>query len=525
MNRMRLCDGQPWTFLNGPWRDGADGELIPPDGGGKEYVAVPQAQEYADVDLHCRFQFRGCYGGVRLLFRLQDLDRYYALDIPWGGQQNRSRHFWAGLLVADGTPLQRYLHLGLVPGICPEHLRWYEARVEARGTRLRAWIDDRLVFDGVDSRYAAGRIGLMAAVTAVNESAHFAGLEVGGQPFGPTAWAGLHPRAPHWITPCATVDPEAYQSYPSLIQTPSGGLALQIPFGNPNAGEIRRAVVVQSSDQGRTWSPPVPATLPQGFGASFVRHDGTWVCVHGRSEPGPVERALYTVESADAGRTWSEPATLAINGPWPAEFSAPAYPSGRPLRLGDHSLLVPAYCSVGPVTTNFVFRSTDDGHTWDPPVRCDANNPQRPGQTQWLAPANLSEIGLAEVCPDEVLGYGRPGPWPFMWQVHSRDGGQTWQPASFAAFPGYCITLTATRSGALVAIHRFPYLTANVSYDGGRNWDAGTVLDYPAWANHHAVEVEPDVVLVTYMGHIVVPGLPDTRVLRLRVTGAGLVVA
>jgi hypothetical protein len=111
-----------------------------------------------------------------------------------------------------------------------------------------------------------------------------------------------------------------------------------------------------------------------------------------------------------------------------------------------------------------------------------------------------------------------------MWEVRSQDGGRTWQPAAHGPFPGYCITLTRTQSGALVAIHRYPYLTANLSYDGGRTWDAGTIVDYPAWANHQAVEVEPDVVLVVYMGHIVEAGQPDTRALRLRVTGHGLAV-
>ena len=53
--------------------------------------------------------------------------------------------------------------------------------------------------------------------------------------------------------------------------------------------------------------------------------------------------------------------------------------------------------------------------------------------------------------------------------------------------------------------------------------DAGTIVDYPNWANHHAIEVEPDVVLVAYMGNIVEPGQSDIRMVRLRVTREGLV--
>ena len=112
-----------------------------------------------------------------------------------------------------------------------------------------------------------------------------------------------------------------------------------------------------------------------------------------------------------------------------------------------------------------------------------------------------------------------------MWQVQSNDGGQTWQPAAYAPFPGYCSTVTSMASGALVAVHRFPYLCANVSYDGGVTWDAGTILDCAIWANHRAIQVEPDVLLVLYMGDIIEPGqADDNRILRLRVTKQGLAV-
>lgn len=37
---LRIGNGTKWSFLNGSWNDGTAGELIPPDGGGKEYIAV-----------------------------------------------------------------------------------------------------------------------------------------------------------------------------------------------------------------------------------------------------------------------------------------------------------------------------------------------------------------------------------------------------------------------------------------------------------------------------------------------------
>jgi len=59
--------------------------------------------------------------------------------------------------------------------------------------------------------------------------------------------------------------------------------------------------------------------------------------------------------------------------------------------------------------------------------------------------------------------------------------------------------MVRTAGGALLCAHRYPHYAVNISRDGGLNWDAGTVIDYPVWAMGCAIEVEPDVVLLTYM--------------------------
>ncbi len=530
VNAPRIGDGGEWSFLGGVWADGPDGELSPPESGGEPNFAVLHGREYSDVDMRCRFKFRWGHGGARLLFRVQDSMRYYALDIPWCGQQNRNRHFWAGIVLADGTPLQRYLNLGLVTGICPEHERWYQARVQCVGSRIRAWIDGRPVADIEDRTLAAGRMGLMGEATAGHGTPVFADVQVAGQEVGPSPWQGLAAPPKHWITPCPEVDPETYQGYPSMVKSNSGALMVSLPFHDPNGGPPpRRVVWVRSSDGGRTWSEPEEPTLPAGLGGVFVKQDGTWACVH-RDVPGMGLEGMVMFESRDEGKTWSDAGPLKIVGELLEDFPPEAGPSGRPVRLRDGALVAPLFCGVDHgkppyegghvVSTNFVIRSTDDGATWSAPVRCDRNN--APDQTRWHCPGNFSEMGMAEAADNVVMGFGRPGPWPYMWQVLSRDGGKSWEPAAFAPFPGYCSSLTSTASGALVAVHRFPYLAANLSYDGGITWDAGTIIDYPTWANQHALEVEPDVVFVLYMGHIIDKGQPDVRAIRLRVTGEGL---
>ena len=157
------------------------------------------------------------------------------------------------------------------------------------------------------------------------------------------------------------------------------------------------------------------------------------------------------------------------------------------------------------------------------PVLCDASH-DSPGKE--LEPvvggglalaARFYELGMDEVDDNVLLGIGRPERDPYMWQIQSHDGGRTWEPAALGHFPGYCPSLTSTAAGPVIATTRFPYFAARVSHDRGRTWDPPVIVDYATWANQQAVAVEPDVVLVTFMGHIQKRGQADSRIARLRV--------
>ena len=525
-----LCigDGSNWTFLNGAWHDGPDDELCPPDGTKVEYLAIREADAYADFAASFRFQLRNITP-VRFLFRVEDSRRFYALDIPFGGQQFRSRACWAGIVLADGSPLQRYLNFGLVPGLCARLGGWYDVRVRAAGSRLQAWINDIPVADVEDSTYDSGRIGLGSIQSPYIEAPRFAQVRIEGATQTPPAWRGLQAAAPHWITPCAETDPDTYQSYASIIRSSSGEVTLYLTYGNPNAVETRRAVFIRSQDNGRTWGNPEPATLDRGFGGPFVRRDGTWVCLHASQEdPGPT---LVAYESDDDGRTWRGPEPLQIAGGWPGEWR----PGGpwRAVRMRDGALVAPVMVTPThepqaptqcPFWAAMAIRSEDDGHSWSAPVLCDADAREPPLPPPMLRyAARYYEVAMAEAEPGVLVGIGRPDRDPYMWQLRSEDGGRTWEPATIGHFPGFCPSLTRTASGALVATTRYPHFAAHLSRDGGRTWSAPVIVDYAIWANQQAVEIEPDVVLVTYMGHIMDPGQADSRIARLKVTDKGLV--
>jgi len=523
-----IGNGSGWSFLNGPWQDGPDGELCPPDGTEVEYLAIREDEAYGDFAASFRFQLRSITP-VRLLFRLQDSRRFYALDIPFGGQQFRSRACWAGIVIADGTPLQRYLSFGLVPGLCACTGRWYEVRVRATGPRLQAWIDDIPVAEVEDHTYANGRLGLGSLQTPYPEAPRFDRVLIEGTPHTAPPWTGLHSPAPHWITPCQETEAGTYQSYASLIRSASGDATLYLTYGNPNAVETRRAVFIRSRDGGRTWGDPQPATLDRGFGGPFVRRDGTWVCLH--ADPEAAGMPLCAYESCDEGQTWQGPEALEIAGGWPSEWR----PGGpwRVVRMRDDSLVAPVMVSPTdepapptqcPFWAAVVIRSEDDGHTWSAPVLCDSDARELgkpPAMLRYAA--RYYEVAMDEAEPGVLVGIGRPDRDPYMWQLRSGNGGRTWDPAALGHFPGFCPSLTRTASGALVATTRYPHFAAHLSRDHGRTWGAPVILDYAIWANQQAVEIEPDVVLLTYMGHIMDPGQADSRIARLRVTDAGLI--
>ncbi len=534
---LHLDDPAVWTFMHGPWEETPDGELRPPDVGGLEHVAVPHEREYADFTATFRFQMRAPSGGVRLMFRVQDSRRFYALDIPYSGCQSRNRAFFAGIVKADGTPLQRYLHFGIVLGVCPEIERWYEARVEVTGPRFRAWVEGRLVADVEDRDYRTGRLGLMGMSILRHRVPYLRDVRVNGAPVPPCPWVGLTLPEPHWITPCWETDARGYQTSPGILETSPGHLVASIPFsinpggsgdpgvGDPGADRPRPTLWVRSTDAGRTWSEPEPAPegLPNGnLSCPFLKQDGAWVCLRSDNDRSPAE-ALHTYESTDAGRTWTGPHPLRFLDEWPEEIrERHLHLYHSPVRLHDGSLLLTAYSYLRDQEPDqaWCLRSTDDAQTWHPPVLMDHNNSFEVGR--WFCRPDFNETALAEIGDGVVVGLSRPEPWPYMFQPRSNDGGVTWEPLAIAPFPGYCVSLTRTASGALVATTRYPYLCARVSWDDGVNWDHGTIIEWAMWANQHALEVEPDVVLVGTMGHILETGQPDTRFLRLRVTREGL---
>ena len=75
--------------------------------------------------------------------------------------------------------------------------------------------------------------------------------------------------------------------------------------------------------------------------------------------------------------------------------------------------------------------------------------------------------------------------------------------------------MVVTHSGYLVLVARSSGMGVHISTDEGLNWTAGGMIDSPSFYNSSAIEVEPDVILVSYPVIETVPGC--TRMQRIRI--------
>ncbi|NPV46096.1 MAG: DUF1080 domain-containing protein [Armatimonadetes bacterium] len=496
---LQLAAGD-WHYLAGQWTQSETGEIRPPDQPNLHSRALRTDVAYGDVTVE--FEYLASYretgsGTAGLLLRATGPDRGYLVHFPWGGQQLRAKHFWAAVAKLEGDGFLRHLGAAWVPGVVSETDRWYRVKVEASGPRLRVWVDGREALAVTDETYAKGCLGL-----AGYGWYGFRDVRVRGEALPATAWNPQPDLPSHHFTIGLSS-----QDMPSGCVAPNGDVLVA-------AG----TKLVRSTDHGRTWQTPVelPGKLgPVGdYGSTMFRTAAGRLLVmvyRTQEQLGQATPEIAIAESADNGLTWSDPVRSVVAEGWPA-LPSNLVPYGPLVETADGTLLRfllgsakeenDAFTNVVTWSAThckaFAIRSTDGGATWSAPLELD--RPAWSGQARGTIPGSLDLTEPTGVAlGNRVMVLVRPIYSPFMWQCWSEDSGANWDAAARATFPGYAQSMVRTQSGAILCAHRYPLYSVNMSRDGGLHWDAGTVIDYPVWAMGCMVEVEPDVVLCTYM--------------------------
>ena len=218
----------------------------------------------------------------------------------------------------------------------------------------------------------------------------------------------------------------------AALRLPDGGLLLAwsrfyAEEGNPcrNDNAPANMVLARSSDNGKSWSEPVPLDLPRGrinnMQASFLGVGGVTQLYYSKRDS---EHAAdkWMIESSDGGHHWSEPRRLT---PGDRRYTGP---NDRMVRLAGGRILLPCHTLL---TVNnrddmapLVFWSDDEGKTWETgdPVMAESR------YYEGTDPLLMHEPVLLERQDGSVWMLARTTTGNFFESVSS-DGGKFWSTA------------------------------------------------------------------------------------------------
>ena len=268
---------------------------------------------------------------------------------------------------------------------------------------------------------------------------------------------------------------DMYGAHPNVVRTPQGELLAlfhRSPFigGGHHGHPLFDVRACRSADEGQTWGPPELITAdPLGgvidFGThtladqSIFLHASTVELVPREGTDHTVREWIsrpgigFWVRSCDQGRTWTHPVRFpplpdAVNGD-PAEHTGVCR-SGL-LELPEGRLLLPSKATDKPDGAQPFFGmirvSRDGGETWE-----------YGGRIAQDEVAHFSEPAIHLTPSGRILVLfrchpGRPGQPPFLAEVYSDDGGQTWSPwrqTTMQGCPGHLLGLKDGRIFATV---------------------------------------------------------------------------
>jgi len=161
-------DNPKWKFAAGKW-ERRSGVLAQTAETQPWAVAILEDRKFADVDVTVKFRLisgkEDASGGI--LFRAKDAKNYYVVRA--NGLEDNFRLY----TMKDGGRSQ----LASAKVDAARLGEWHTMRVVAKGSKLQAYLNGKLLIDHEDKSYADGYVGLWTKADSVTE---FDDLEVSG---------------------------------------------------------------------------------------------------------------------------------------------------------------------------------------------------------------------------------------------------------------------------------------------------------------------------------------------------------
>ena len=390
--------------------------------------------------------------------------------------------------------------------------KWYDASLEVNGDTLTVSFDGKKLYDATDSSLkGAGRIGFYGSQGV----AHVKDIRVDGD--AKTAAAELKIPVPLWIHVCTDAGAGAYEAFPDVCRLQDGRLlcVFYAGYGHvalPNAQLPKggRIVACYSSDEGKTWSDAktiIDTPLDDRDPSVVQLADGRILCTfftyHHPGDPYTSQEGIEVKtgisESADNGKTWSEP-----------HFIFTDVPVSQPIRvLSDGTLLMPLYLDTkalpdGQSASGAVSLSYDNGKTWSGVIVIPNGGHRLDAET------DVIEL------KDGTL-YAIQRPW--MGVSYSKDKGKTWSVSEHVGFEGHCPYLLRTKDDVILLATRLPQTNLRISRDECKTWSESILVDNVIGAYPSMVELKDGSILIVYYEE---GAGSSIRAKKFRVTGTGV---
>ena len=386
--------------------------------------------------------------------------------------------------------------------------KWYDASLEIQGDTLTVTFDGRQLYTAKDAALqGAGRIGFYGSegVARVKD------IKIAGDAQKTTA--DFVTPAPTWIHVCTDAGAGAYEAFPDVCRLQDGRLlcVFYAGYGHvalptdalPKGGRI---VACYSSDEGKTWTDAeiiIDTPLDDRDPSVVQLADGRILCVFFtcRLIPGGIKTQTGIAESADHGKTWSEP-----------RFFFEDYPTNiavsQPIRvLSDGTLLMPLYTASNEApesSSGAVSLSDDNGKTWSDIILIPNGGVQLDAETDVI---ELKD-GTLYAIQRAWMGFSL-----------SKDKGKTWSVSEHVGFEGHCPYLFRTKDDVILLATRLPQTNLRISRDECKTWSDSILVDGVIGAYPSMVELKDGSILIVYYEE---GSGSSIRAKKFRVTDSGV---